>query len=82
MAAIASGAPRCSSRCCVCWSAFAPPSARADHAVPEPIAEAIGRMARMLRFFEHGDGGLALFNDSNDEEDWLIDMALARAIPA
>jgi uncharacterized heparinase superfamily protein len=51
----------------------------ADHTVPEPIAETIGRMARMLRFFEHGDGGLALFNDSNEEEDWLIDMVLARA---
>jgi uncharacterized heparinase superfamily protein len=53
--------------------------AAADHAVPEPIVEALARMAPMLRFFEHGDGGLALFNDSNEEEDWLIDMALARA---
>lgn len=54
----------------------------ADHAVPEPISDAIARMAPLLRFFEHGDGGLALFNDSNEEADWLIDMTLARAIPA
>jgi uncharacterized heparinase superfamily protein len=47
--------------------------------VPEPINDAVARMAPILRFFEHGDGGLALFNDSNEEEDWLIDMALARA---
>jgi uncharacterized heparinase superfamily protein len=51
----------------------------ADHRVPEPILDAIARMAPMLRFFEHGDGGLALFNDSNEEADWLIDMTLARA---
>jgi len=51
----------------------------ADHVAPEPINEAIAHMAPLLRFFEHGDGGLALFNDSNEEEDWLIDMVLARA---
>ena len=34
---------------------------------------------RCCDFFEHGDGGLALFNDSNEEADWLIDMTLARA---
>ena len=47
--------------------------------VPHGIQIAIDRMAPMLRFFRHGDGGLALFNDSGEEEAWLIDMALTRA---
>jgi len=33
----------------------------------------------MLRFFRHGDGGLALFNDSMESESWLVDMVLTRA---
>jgi uncharacterized heparinase superfamily protein len=36
-------------------------------------------MAGALRLFQHGDGGLALFNDSNEEEGWQVDMALSRA---
>jgi len=36
-------------------------------------------MAPMLRFFRHGDGALALFNDSIENEAWLIDLALAQA---
>ena len=47
--------------------------------VPHGVQLAIDRMAPMLRFFRHGDGGLALFNDSGEEEAWLIDMALTRA---
>ncbi|MCZ6637169.1 MAG: heparinase II/III family protein [Alphaproteobacteria bacterium] len=47
--------------------------------VPHGIQIAIDRMAPMLRFFRHGDGGLVLFNDSGEEEAWLIDMALTRA---
>ncbi len=47
--------------------------------VPHGVQIAIDRMAPMLRFFRHGDGGLALFNDSGEEEAWLIDMALTRA---
>lgn len=47
--------------------------------VPESLARAIGRMAPMLRFFRHGDGGLALFNDSNEESATLIDVCLALA---
>jgi uncharacterized heparinase superfamily protein len=46
---------------------------------PDGLDDAIGGMARMLRLFQHGDGRLALFNDSNEEDDWLVDMALARA---
>lgn len=41
---------------------------RAGGGVPDALLLAIDRMAPMLRFFKHGDGGLALFNDSNEEE--------------
>ena len=34
----------------------------ARHEVPEVLQHAIDRMAPVLRFFRHGDGGLALFN--------------------
>ncbi|MEE9251562.1 MAG: heparinase II/III family protein [Alphaproteobacteria bacterium] len=47
--------------------------------VPAALLSAIDRMAPMLRFFRHGDGGLALLNDSNEEEAWLIDMVLTHA---
>jgi len=56
--------------------------AGAERSLPAGLDEAIRGMAQLLRLFQHGDGGLALFNDSNTEEDWLVDMALARAIPA
>jgi len=56
--------------------------AGAERPLPAGLDEAIRGMAQLLRLFQHGDGGLALFNDSNAEEDWLVDMALARAIPA
>ena len=38
---------------------------------------AIDRMAQMLRFFRHHDGGLALFNDSNEDSASVIDLALS-----
>jgi uncharacterized heparinase superfamily protein len=56
--------------------------AGAERPLPAGLDEAIRGMAQVLRLLQHGDGGLALFNDSNEEEDWLVDMALARAIPA
>ena len=43
----------------------------------EPLRIAIDRMAPMLRFFRHGDGGLALFNGSTEQDAVLIDRALA-----
>ncbi len=52
---------------------------QAGRPVPLGVQNAIDRMAPMLRFFRHGDGGLALFNDSGEGEAWLIDMALTRA---
>jgi len=47
--------------------------------VPDAVQIGIDRMAPMLRFFRHGDGALALFNDSVESEAWLIDLALAQA---
>lgn len=51
----------------------------AGMAAPEILGASIERMAPMLRFFRHGDGGLALFNDSNEEEGWAVDLALTQA---
>ena len=48
-------------------------------ATPRAVQDAIDRMAPMVRFFRHGDGGLALFNDTNEDEARPIDAALARA---
>ena len=45
--------------------------------VPTMVRTAIDRMAPLLRFFRHGDGGLALFNDSTEGDPALIDVALA-----
>ncbi len=53
--------------------------AAAERAGPPGLQPAIDGMATALRLFQHGDGGLALFNDSNEEEGWLVDMALSRA---
>jgi uncharacterized heparinase superfamily protein len=47
--------------------------------VPEALQRAIDRAAPMLRFYRHGDGGLALFNGSNEGEAWLIDVVLTKA---
>ncbi|MCG8505753.1 MAG: heparinase II/III family protein, partial [Sphingomonadales bacterium] len=42
------------------------------------LPAAITRLARVLRMFRHGDGGLALFNAGIEEESWLVDLALAQ----
>jgi len=47
--------------------------------VPAALHEGIERMAPALRMFQHGDGGLALFNGSNEDEGWRVDMVLQRA---
>ena len=47
--------------------------------IPEALLRAIDRAAPMLRFFRHGDGGLALFNGSDEGEAWLTDVVLTRA---
>lgn len=53
--------------------------AAAERAGPPALQSAIDAMAAALRLFQHGDGGLALFNDGNEEEGWQVDMALSRA---
>ncbi|WP_419903383.1 heparinase II/III family protein [Kiloniella sp.] len=47
--------------------------------VPGSIISAIESMSPVLRLFLHGDGGLSLFNDSNEDHGWQIDMVLQRA---
>lgn len=47
--------------------------------VPDALQQAIDRMAPMLRFFRHGDGGLALFHGGHEEDAATIDLALTRA---
>ena len=44
----------------------------------QTLPEAIDRLAPSLRTFRHGDGGLALFNGSVEEERGPIDLALSR----
>lgn len=51
--------------------------ARAD--VPEPVSHAIDRMGPALRFFRHGDGGFAMFNDAQEGVPVAIDAVLAQA---
>jgi len=47
--------------------------------MPEMLQHAIDRMTPALRFFRHGDGGLALFNGSQEGEPLLLDTILTQA---
>jgi uncharacterized heparinase superfamily protein len=47
--------------------------------VPNALQSAIDRAAPMLRFFRHGDGKLALFNGTNEDEASRIEQLLNRA---
>jgi len=47
--------------------------------VPPALQSAIDRAAPMLRFFRHGDGGLALFNGADEMASGIIDLVLARS---
>lgn len=49
--------------------------ARAGTDTPQSVQDAIDRAAPMLRFFQHHDGGLALFNSANERPAHL-DLAL------
>ncbi len=51
----------------------------AQSEMPIALQNAIDRMAPMVRFHRHGDGGLCLFNDTNEGENWLIDVVLTQA---
>jgi len=46
---------------------------------PPAVVNAVHRMAPMLRFFRHGDGGLSLFNGSIEEDPATIDRVLELA---
>jgi uncharacterized heparinase superfamily protein len=51
----------------------------AERRAPAELIAAIDRLAPMLRFFRHGDGGLALFNGAWEGERSAIDLVLARS---
>ncbi len=51
----------------------------AEQEVPVGLQNAIDRMGPMLRFFRHGDGGLALFNGGREHADGAVDVTLAKA---
>jgi uncharacterized heparinase superfamily protein len=50
----------------------------AEIEAPAHLHSAIESMAALLRLLQHGDGALALFNDSNEDEGWQLDMVLQR----
>jgi uncharacterized heparinase superfamily protein len=47
--------------------------------MPDPLRQSIDRMVPALRFFRHGDGGLALFNGGQEGEALLLDTILTQA---
>lgn len=53
--------------------------ASADRKLPAELSAAIERLAPMLRFFRHGDGGLALFNGAWEGDRTATDLVLARS---
>jgi uncharacterized heparinase superfamily protein len=50
-----------------------------DQAVPGELAATISRMAAMVRFLRHGDGGLPLFNGTYEQAPAVIDAVLLRS---
>jgi uncharacterized heparinase superfamily protein len=50
----------------------------ARRTVPQSLRSAHDRMAPMIRFFRHGDGGLALFHGSGEGDPRTISALLAR----
>ncbi len=46
---------------------------------PLALAAALDRMSPVLRALRHGDGGLALFNGSHEENPVLVDLVLSQA---
>jgi uncharacterized heparinase superfamily protein len=53
----------------------------AGRAIPDALQAQIEALAAAVRFLRHGDGGLALFDGSNEGESWFIDTLLAHAVP-
>jgi uncharacterized heparinase superfamily protein len=52
--------------------------AATENQVPAGVRSAHDRMAPMLRFFRHGDGGLALFNGGSECDARMVEALLAR----
>jgi len=52
---------------------------QARRPVPDALQQAVERMTPALRFFRHGDGGLAMFNGTDEDAPVLIDTVLAQA---
>lgn len=53
----------------------------AGRRIPDSLQEEIEKLAGVVRFLRHGDGGLALFHGGAEDENWLIDTLLAHAVP-
>jgi uncharacterized heparinase superfamily protein len=53
----------------------------AQYEVPEPLQQAIDRMAPMLRYLRGGDGALARFNGTGSEDSLILSAALEQASP-
>ncbi|MET4807769.1 heparinase II/III family protein [Limibacillus sp. MBR-115] len=51
----------------------------AEEPAPEELEQAMLRVAPLLKSLRHGDGTLALFNGSREEESWYIDLLLQRS---
>ena len=52
----------------------------AGRPIPRSLQQAVDRLAGVVRFLRHGDGGLALFHGGNEDEGWRIDLVLAQAV--
>lgn len=52
----------------------------AGRTIPDTLQGSIDRLAGVVRFLRHGDGGLALFHDANEDEGWRVDVVLAQAV--
>ena len=53
----------------------------AQYEMPEPVQQAIDRMAPMLRYLRSGDGALARFNGSGNEDPLILSAVLEQASP-
>lgn len=51
----------------------------AGESAPDELELAMLRVTPLLKSLRHGDGTLALFNGSREEESWYIDLLLQRA---
>jgi uncharacterized heparinase superfamily protein len=50
-----------------------------DRGIPDGIDEAIGRMTAILRLWRHGDGRLALFNQTTEAQPAYLETVIARS---